>query len=82
MIKAVSILGSTGSIGRQSIAAAKHLGVPVVALTANKKTDLVDSDRQDLFLADRYFVIFRLNNTLSVHSIYNFFEACDVCALD
>ena len=29
MIKAVSILGSTGSIGRQSIAAAKHLGVPV-----------------------------------------------------
>lgn len=37
MIKAVSILGSTGSIGRQSIAAAKHLGVPVVALTANKK---------------------------------------------
>ena len=44
----------------------------------HKKTDLVDSDRQDLFLTDRYFVIFRLNNTLSVHSIYNFFEACDV----
>lgn len=48
MIKAVSILGSTGSIGRQSIAAAKHLGVPVVALTANKKTDLVEQQAREL----------------------------------
>lgn len=48
MIKAVSILGSTGSIGRQSIAAAKHLGVPVVALTANKKTDLVERQAREL----------------------------------
>ena len=45
MIKAVSILGSTG---RQSIAAAKHLGVPVVALTANKKTDLVEQQAREL----------------------------------
>ena len=48
MIKAVSILGSTGSIGRQSIAAAKHLGVPVVALTANKKIDLVEQQAREL----------------------------------
>lgn len=48
MIKAVSILGSTGSIGRQSIAAAKHLGVPVVALTANRKTDLVEQQAREL----------------------------------
>ena len=48
MIKAVSILGSTGSIGRQSIADAKHLGVPVVALTANKKTDLVEQQAREL----------------------------------
>ena len=48
MINAVSILGSTGSIGRQSIAVAKHLGVPVVALTANRKTDLVEQQAREL----------------------------------
>ncbi len=36
MIKTVSILGSTGSIGRQSLAAAEHLGVRVRALSANR----------------------------------------------
>ena len=59
MIKAVSILGSTGSIGRQSIAAAKHLGVPVVALTANKKTDLVE--RQARELKPKFVAIFDEN---------------------
>ncbi len=48
MIKAVSILGSTGSIGRQSINAACHLGVPVVALTANRKIDLVEQQARQL----------------------------------
>lgn len=42
MLKGISILGSTGSIGRQSIAAAEHLGLPVLALTANRKTELVE----------------------------------------
>ncbi len=59
MIKAVSILGSTGSIGRQSIAAAKYLGVPVVALTANKKTDLVE--RQARELKPKFVAIFDEN---------------------
>ncbi len=36
MIKTVSILGSTGSIGRQSLAAAEHLGVRVRAISANR----------------------------------------------
>ncbi len=36
MIKTVSILGSTGSIGRQSLAAAEHLGVRVRALSAQR----------------------------------------------
>ena len=36
MIKTVSILGSTGSIGCQSLAAAEHLGVRVRALSANR----------------------------------------------
>lgn len=48
MIKAVSILGSTGSIGRQSINAACHLGVPIVALTANRKIDLVEQQARQL----------------------------------
>ena len=48
MIKAVSILARQAQIGRQSIAAAKHLGVPVVALTANKKTDLVEQQAKKL----------------------------------
>ena len=42
MIGSVSILGSTGSIGRQSIAAAEHLGIKVAALTANRKTDMLE----------------------------------------
>ena len=42
MISSVSILGSTGSIGRQSIAAAEYLGIPVRALAANRKIDMVE----------------------------------------
>ncbi len=34
MVRCVSILGSTGSIGRQSLDIIDHLGLPVVALTA------------------------------------------------
>lgn len=48
MIKAISILGSTGSIGRQSIAAAEHLGLKVAALTANRKTDMVEEQARRL----------------------------------
>lgn len=42
MTKAISILGCTGSIGRQSIAAAEHLGLPVAAMTVNKKAELAE----------------------------------------
>ena len=48
MISSVSILGSTGSIGRQSIAAAEHLGIPVKALTANRKIDMVEEQARRL----------------------------------
>ena len=34
MVKCVSILGSTGSVGRQSLDIVEHLGLPVAALTA------------------------------------------------
>ncbi len=42
MVHAISILGSTGSIGRQTLAAAEHLGLPVAALTAGRKIDLLE----------------------------------------
>ena len=48
MISSVSILGSTGSIGRQSIAAAEHLGIPVTALAANRKIDMVEEQARRL----------------------------------
>lgn len=48
MMKSLSILGCTGSIGRQSIAAAEHLGIPVVALTANRKVDMVEEQARRL----------------------------------
>ena len=48
MVNAISILGSTGSIGRQSIEAAVHLGVPVKALTAQSKIDLLEEQARRL----------------------------------
>ncbi len=48
MVKAISILGSTGSIGRQTVAAAEHLGLPVAAITTNKKIDLLEQQARKL----------------------------------
>ncbi len=39
MVKCVSILGSTGSIGRQSLDIVEHLGIPVAALTAGSSVE-------------------------------------------
>ena len=39
MIKCVSILGSTGSIGRQTLDIVKHLNIPVAALTAGTSVE-------------------------------------------
>ena len=39
MVKCVSILGSTGSIGRQSLDIIDHLGIPVAALTAGSSVE-------------------------------------------
>ena len=38
----ISILGSTGSIGRQTLSVAEHLGVKVCALTANENVDRME----------------------------------------
>lgn len=42
MIQSVSILGSTGSIGRQSLEAAERLGLRVEAITAQKNIKLLE----------------------------------------
>ena len=39
MVKCVSILGSTGSIGRQSLDIIDHLHIPVAALTAGTSVE-------------------------------------------
>ena len=41
MVQCVSILGSTGSIGRQSLDIVKHLNIPVAALTAGTSVDMM-----------------------------------------
>ena len=42
MVNAVSILGCTGSVGRQTAAVAEYLGLRVAALSANRKIDLLE----------------------------------------
>lgn len=43
MMKCISVLGSTGSIGRQSLDIIKHLGLHVAALTAGTSVDRMAS---------------------------------------
>ena len=42
MMKAISILGCTGSIGRQTAAVAEYSGIRVAALTANRQIDRLE----------------------------------------
>ena len=42
MVHAISILGCTGSIGRQTAAVAEHTGIRVAALTANKSIERLE----------------------------------------
>ena len=44
----ISILGSTGSIGRQSVAAAKHLGIKVSAIAGNRSAALLEQQAREL----------------------------------
>ena len=48
MVKSISVLGCTGSIGRQTIAVAEHIGMPIAALTANRKIDLLEEQARRL----------------------------------
>ncbi len=48
MVKGISILGSTGSIGRQTAKAASRLGIPVRALAARRDTALLEEQARQL----------------------------------
>lgn len=48
MSDSISILGCTGSIGRQTIAVCEHLGLRVAALTANRKIDMLEEQARRL----------------------------------
>ena len=47
MTKAISLLGSTGSIGRQTLEVARELGLRVAALTANRSVDLLERQARE-----------------------------------
>ena len=48
MVKGISILGSTGSIGRQTAKAASRLGIPIRALAARRDTALLEEQARQL----------------------------------
>ncbi len=48
MVRSVSILGSTGSIGRQSVDVAEHMGMPVAALAASRSVTLLEEQARRL----------------------------------
>ena len=48
MVRSVSILGSTGSIGRQSVDMAEHMGMPVAALAASRSVKLLEEQARRL----------------------------------
>ena len=48
MTKTITILGSTGSIGRQTLSVADELGLRVAALTAERNVELLDAQGRQL----------------------------------
>ncbi|MEG1190619.1 MAG: 1-deoxy-D-xylulose-5-phosphate reductoisomerase [Oscillospiraceae bacterium] len=47
MIKNLSVLGSTGSVGRQTLLAAARLGIPVTALSGNNNVELLEKQARE-----------------------------------
>ena len=47
MTQTISLLGSTGSIGRQTLQVARELGLTVAALTANRQVDLLERQARE-----------------------------------
>ena len=47
MTRSIALLGSTGSIGRQTLGVARELGLSVAALTANRSVDLIEQQARE-----------------------------------
>jgi len=47
MTRTIALLGSTGSIGRQTLEVARELGLKVAALTANSSVDLIEAQARE-----------------------------------
>ena len=47
MTRTITLLGSTGSIGRQTLEVARDLGLSVAALTANSSVDLLEQQARE-----------------------------------
>ena len=47
MTKTISLLGSTGSIGKQTLQVVRELGLTVAALTANTQVDLIEQQARE-----------------------------------
>ncbi len=47
MVQSLSVLGSTGSIGRQTLEVARHLNIRIAALTANRQVDLLEQQARE-----------------------------------
>ena len=47
MTRSIALLGSTGSIGRQTLEVARELGLSVAALTANASVDLLEAQARE-----------------------------------
>ena len=56
MVKGISILGSTGSIGRQTAEAARRLGIPVLAIAGRRDVDRLEAQAREL--RPRYVSVF------------------------
>ena len=59
MTRSIALLGSTGSIGRQTLEVARELGLSVAALTANASVDLIE--RQAREFSPRLAVLYDAN---------------------
>ena len=58
MVHCISILGSTGSIGTQTLSAAAHLGLPVAALSARERVGLLEQQARSLSPMPRLIAVY------------------------
>ena len=66
MSKTISLLGSTGSIGRQTLDVAEQLGLRVAALTANSSVERVEEQGEQLVTVTR---VWPRDRSFSVHAV-------------